>query len=104
MNPETILLMELTKEPMIAYFSMEIGIQSSIPTYSGGLGVLAGDTITIPDARHDYGEDRLITLGRLSGRVVVVVHVARGEHTRIISMRKANAREQEIYQKRLSQD
>ncbi len=30
---------------MIAYFSMEIGIQSSIPTYSGGLGVLAGDTI-----------------------------------------------------------
>ena len=45
MNPEALLLMEFTKEPMIAYFSMEIGIQSSIPTYSGGLGVLAGDTI-----------------------------------------------------------
>lgn len=29
----------------IAYFSMEIGIEPSIPTYSGGLGVLAGDTI-----------------------------------------------------------
>jgi glycogen phosphorylase len=29
----------------IAYFSMEIGVQSSIPTYSGGLGVLAGDVI-----------------------------------------------------------
>ncbi len=29
----------------IAYFSMEIGITSEIPTYSGGLGVLAGDTI-----------------------------------------------------------
>ena len=29
----------------IAYFSMEIGISSSIPTYSGGLGVLAGDVI-----------------------------------------------------------
>lgn len=29
----------------IAYFSMEIGIDSSIPTYSGGLGILAGDTI-----------------------------------------------------------
>jgi len=37
--------MELTKEPKIAYFSMEIGIQNDIPTYSGGLGVLAGDTI-----------------------------------------------------------
>jgi len=29
----------------IAYFSMEIGIESGIPTYSGGLGVLAGDVI-----------------------------------------------------------
>jgi glycogen phosphorylase len=29
----------------IAYFSMEIGISPEIPTYSGGLGVLAGDTI-----------------------------------------------------------
>lgn len=29
----------------VAYFSMEIGIDPKIPTYSGGLGVLAGDTI-----------------------------------------------------------
>ncbi len=29
----------------VAYFSMEIGIDASIPTYSGGLGVLAGDTL-----------------------------------------------------------
>ena len=29
----------------IAYFSMEIGIEDGMPTYSGGLGVLAGDTI-----------------------------------------------------------
>ncbi|MCJ7631583.1 alpha-glucan family phosphorylase [Candidatus Bathyarchaeota archaeon] len=29
----------------IAYFSMEIGLFSDVPTYSGGLGVLAGDTI-----------------------------------------------------------
>lgn len=32
-------------EPRIAYFSMEIGVDNAIPTYSGGLGVLAGDTI-----------------------------------------------------------
>ncbi len=31
--------------PEIAYFSMEIGIRSEIPTYSGGLGVLAGDVV-----------------------------------------------------------
>ena len=29
----------------IAYFSMEIGIRPDIPTYSGGLGVLAGDIL-----------------------------------------------------------
>jgi starch phosphorylase len=29
----------------IAYFSMEIGLDASIPTYSGGLGVLAGDSL-----------------------------------------------------------
>ncbi len=29
----------------IAYFSMEIGISHSIPTYAGGLGILAGDLI-----------------------------------------------------------
>lgn len=33
------------KGQKIAYFSMEIGLLSEIPTYSGGLGVLAGDTI-----------------------------------------------------------
>ena len=30
---------------LIAYFSMEIALDPSMPTYSGGLGVLAGDTI-----------------------------------------------------------
>lgn len=43
MNPD--LLQELTREPKIAYFSMEIGLRTDIATYSGGLGVLAGDTI-----------------------------------------------------------
>lgn len=34
-----------TKYHKIAYFSMEIGVRSDMPTYSGGLGILAGDTI-----------------------------------------------------------
>ncbi|MDD5497232.1 MAG: alpha-glucan family phosphorylase [Atribacterota bacterium] len=33
------------KENKIAYFSMEICVDSKIPTYSGGLGILAGDTL-----------------------------------------------------------
>lgn len=36
---------DFTHEPRIAYFSMEIALQNDIPTYSGGLGVLAGDTM-----------------------------------------------------------
>ncbi len=31
--------------PTVAYFSMEIGLDPDIPTYSGGLGVLAGDSL-----------------------------------------------------------
>src|SRR5256714_12573498 len=30
---------------LIAYFSMEIALENALPTYSGGRGVLAGDTI-----------------------------------------------------------
>lgn len=30
---------------MIAYFVMECGLDSRVPTYSGGLGILAGDTL-----------------------------------------------------------
>src|SRR6202012_5160602 len=29
----------------VGYFSMEIALDAAIPTYSGGLGVLAGDTL-----------------------------------------------------------
>ncbi len=34
-----------TQPDFSAYFSMEVGLDSAIPTYSGGLGVLAGDTL-----------------------------------------------------------
>ena len=35
----------LKENTLIAYISMEIGVESNIPTYSGGLGVLSGDTV-----------------------------------------------------------
>ncbi len=41
----TFLTQDILSEPQIAYFSMEIGFKNDIPTYSGGLGVLAGDVI-----------------------------------------------------------
>ncbi|NIL96640.1 MAG: alpha-glucan family phosphorylase [Planctomycetales bacterium] len=35
----------MTNQRQIAYFSMEIGCHPDMPTYAGGLGMLAGDTI-----------------------------------------------------------
>ncbi len=39
------MLDEFIHEPRIAYFSMEIALRNEIPTYAGGLGMLAGDTM-----------------------------------------------------------
>jgi starch phosphorylase len=36
---------EFLRLPRVAYFSMEIALRNEIPTYAGGLGVLAGDTL-----------------------------------------------------------
>lgn len=35
----------MTDQRKIAYFTMEIALEANMPTYSGGLGVLAGDTV-----------------------------------------------------------
>ena len=74
------------------------------PSFADAEQVLTGPCVTFVDDRFDYGMERLITLGLLVGRVVVIAHVLRGDDTtRIISMRKANRREQKIYQKRLGE-
>ena len=61
----------MTSTTRIAYFSMEIALAPSIPTYSGGLGILAGDSLrsaadlSVPMAavtllhRKDYFRQRL---------------------------------------------
>ena len=59
--------------------------------------VFAGPTLTVLDDRKDYGEQRFITIGTLGGRMVVIVWTKRGANRRIISMRKANDREQHLY-------
>lgn len=59
--------------------------------------VFDGKHYTAADERTDYGEPRYITIGTMDGRMVVLVWTPRGTARRIISMRKANAREQERY-------
>lgn len=56
--------------------------------------IFAGPTFDLEDHRNDYGEKRFITFGLLDERMVVIVWTPRGNARRIISMRKANEREQ----------
>lgn len=44
-NPTSETSMPPIGKPTVAYFSMEIALDPAMPTYSGGLGVLAGDTL-----------------------------------------------------------
>jgi len=46
------------------------------------------------DDRENYGENRFITYGYIGDRIVVLVWTERGTTRRIISLRKANEREQ----------
>jgi uncharacterized DUF497 family protein len=66
--------------------------------------VFAGPCVSFEDDRFDYGEERLITLGLLAGRLVVVVHAPFDDGTRIISMRKGTRHESKIYQERFEAD
>lgn len=63
--------------------------------------VFTGHHFTAPDLREDYAEDRFITAGLLDDRMVVLVWTPRGAARRIISMRKANDREQARYAQKL---
>jgi uncharacterized protein len=59
--------------------------------------IWAGAVFEDLDDREDYGEDRLIALGAVDNRVVVVVYTWRAETRRIISARKAETYEREAY-------
>ena len=61
------------------------------------LSIFDGATLEIVDERFDYGETRIRCLGDIGGRVYVVVYTRRGVNRRIISVRKANARERRTY-------
>ena len=69
-------LQGVLKGHKIAYFSMEVGLTSAIPTYAGGLGTLAGDAIRSSAdlklplvavtliSRHNYFKQKLDANGR----------------------------------------
>jgi uncharacterized DUF497 family protein len=65
--------------------------------------VFEGKVLNIPDERRDYGEVRIVTVGSLRGRMMIVVWTPRGNARHVISMRKANDREKARFGKRLEE-
>lgn len=63
--------------------------------------IFDGTEFTWIDDRHDYGEVRHNTFGLLDGRLIAITWTIRDGTRRVISMRKANEREQEGYQRAL---
>ena len=53
--------------------------------------------IDFVDDREDYGEHRLILLGMVESRLLVVAHTLRGDTVRIISAREAEPHERRRY-------
>lgn len=65
--------------------------------------VLSGLAFRFEDTRADYGECRMICVGVLQGRMVMVGYVQRGADCHVFSMRKCNAREIKKYSPLLQQ-
>ena len=69
--------------------------------FARAVEIFKGHHFTGEDSREDYNETRYITVGKLDDRMVVMTWTPRGEARRIISMRKANEREQTRYRNKL---
>jgi uncharacterized DUF497 family protein len=67
-------------------------------SFEEATSIFDGPILTKIDDRNDYDEVREICMGMLSPDVVlVVVYTERGEKTRLISARKANRRERQVF-------
>lgn len=62
-----------------------------------------GFHFTVEDTRKDYGERRFVSSGHIAGRLCFAVWTPRGNKRHVISLRKANDREQKRYKIALEQ-
>lgn len=65
--------------------------------FAGAKAMFEGFHIDDEDDREDYRETRFVTLGCVGRQIVVCVWTPRGDRARIISLRKADKDEREIY-------
>ncbi|MGC6484954.1 MAG: BrnT family toxin [Candidatus Puniceispirillales bacterium] len=57
--------------------------------------------LTREDKRQDYQENRYVTIAPIDDRLHIVVWCKRRENIRIISLRKANQREEKFYDEKI---
>ena len=69
--------------------------------FAEAANVFAGDHLTAPDDRRDYGEPRYITAGWLDGRFVVLLWTPRDSSRRTVSMGPGHADEEASYRERM---
>ncbi len=82
--------MAITYDP----FKRQVTLDERGLDFEDAAEVFGQPNYTLTDDRLDYGESRYITVGYLRGRMVVVVWTPRRGDRHVISMRKANDREQ----------
>ena len=63
--------------------------------------IFDGDHLNAADTRFDYGEMRILTFGFIENRLCALVWTRRNDTRRLISLRKANDREQEEFKTRM---
>jgi len=94
---DTIITMEITFDPS----KRDETFKARGLAFEDAASIFEGHTVDMVDSRTDYQEERIITVGMLDDRMIVLVWTQRGHARRIISMRKANEREQEKFAERL---
>ena len=67
--------------------------------FARALEIFEGEHLTLEDDRTDYGEPRYNSFGYLDGRAVFLTWTPRDGGIRVISLRKANDREQAWYRR-----
>lgn len=67
--------------------------------FKDAVKVFSGPLVLFEDQRETYGEQRMIGIGLLDYLVVLVVHVESDDSIRIISMRKADSDETDLFYK-----
>ena len=69
--------------------------------FNDALEIFSAPRLEYLDTRFDYDEARYIAIGFCNNRIILVAYSERNEKIRLISARKANAKEKKNFQNRL---